>query len=78
MKWKPIIEYNTPDSDVLFRIDWEHSSVPYFNMGWVNEDHDIILYDDPNGLSGYLCDVRTPDKRKIKSIHFVDPKEIEL
>lgn len=78
MKWRPISEYNTPDEDVLFRIEWEHSSVPYFNMGWINDEHDIILYDDPNGYGGLFCDVRTLDKRKIKNIYFIDPREIPL
>ena len=77
MKWKPISEYNTPDEDVLFRIEWEYSSIPYFNMGWINDEHEIILFEDPNGYGGRFCDVRTLDKRKIKRMWFLDPREIE-
>lgn len=80
MRWKPISEL-TPDTDVLFRIEFDNGQPVVFVCGCVWRerlyiDNDNNTFDDFDGV--FLCRLSNLKKRNIKSIYFIDPKEIKL
>ena len=78
MRWRPISEIAN-DADVLFRIELPNEILfvvgNIYNGGLFIQDT-MFTFLDFSG--GYLCDVDKLHERNIKSIYFIDPKEIEL
>lgn len=81
MKWKPISELD-PDTEVLFRIETNSSEVVLMSGELSGNSQYIYVFN----YAGYgtifdyqfICHINDIEKCGFKSIHFIDPKEIEL
>lgn len=81
MKWKPISELD-PDTEVLFRIETNSSEVVLMS-GELSGNSQYIYVLNYAGYGTifdyqFICHINDIHKRGFKSIHFIDPKEIEL
>lgn len=84
MKWKPISEILSElvDKDLLLRIETDDKDIVYTG-GQLSDDRELLYVLSYAGYDNYfdlccLCNVNQPQRCGIKSIHFIDPKGIEL